>query len=94
MNRLKFNLDSKNYYVTNYICLGENLFLLLLDENKEVFKGNVICVNRRFELLHRFESNMSSTISTNNDSIILYCSGYQFHFHATTFEMQFYEWVK
>lgn len=55
MKRITFNLDSRNYYVTKYICLGEYLFLLLLDENKEVFSDNVICVNQKFELLHRFE---------------------------------------
>ncbi len=94
MKRITFNLDSRNYYVTKYICLGEYLFLLLLDENKEVFSGNVICVNQKFELLHRFERPNASSISTDNHSIILYCSGYQFYFHPSTFEQQRYEWVK
>ncbi len=94
MNRLKFSLDSENYLISNYVYFGEKLFLLLIDENKSTFKGNVICVNNRFEIIHRFDFNESSSISTNQNSLILYCSGYQFYFDPTTFEKQFYEWVK
>lgn len=94
MNRLKLNLDAHQYHVTQFISIGDHLFLLLLDENKEVFSGNVICVNSKFELLHRFEKYEASGIMSINDSIVLYSSGYQFYFHPTTFEKQFHEWVK
>ena len=94
MNRLKFILDGKNYYITNYICCGENLFLQLVDETKEPFKGNVICVNNRFEIIHRFDSNTATSIWTDHNSIVLDCFGYQFYFDPSNFIKQFTEWAK
>jgi len=94
MNRLKITLEENIYYVSDYLLCKGNLFLKLVDETKEPFKGNVVCVNNRFEILHRFNENTATGILSNQASLIINSSGYQFYFDPTNFVKLTSEWSK
>jgi hypothetical protein len=94
MNRFKISLEEKIYYVSGYLVCNGNLFLHLVDVTKEPFKGNVVCVNDHFEILHRFNEVKATGIWTNNESLIIESSGYQFYYNPTNFVNETSEWSK
>lgn len=94
MNRLKITLEGNEHYIGDFVLCKENLFLKLLDETKEPFYGNVVCVNHRFEILHRFIEIKATGIWTNKESLIIDSSGYQFYYDANNFNKLASEWSK
>lgn len=94
MNRLKIKIDENVYYVSDYLTCKGNLFLHLVDKTKEPFKGNVVCVNNRFEVLHQFNENTATGIWTNQAALIIDSSGYQFYFDPISFIKHSSEWSK
>ncbi len=94
MNRLKIELEESTYYVSSYLLCKGNLFLHLVNKAKEPFKGNVVCVNNRFEILHWFSENTATGIWTNQESLIIDSSGYKFYYDPTNFTKQTTQWGK
>lgn len=94
MNRFKLTIGDKSYYVSDYLLCKGSLFLRLVDETKEPFKGNVVCVNNRFEKVHQFEENTATGIWTNQESLIIDSSGYNFYFDPISFNKVNTEWGK
>ena len=91
-NRLSILINHNQYYISDVVQIKDRLFLML--KTNIDLKTNVICVNKKFELLHVFNEIEAFSIATIDNKFSIYFEGYNFYFDPETFEKLGYKYVK